>query len=62
MDIYEEIRELLDSLNREPLEVQLKEISEFPLDKILKEIAESPIPFIDYEPIPKPRRTRGKAF
>lgn len=50
MDIYEEIWELLESLNREPLEDQLKEI------------AESPIPFIDYEPIPKPRRTRGKAF
>ncbi len=50
MEIYEEIRELLDALSRESLEDQLKEI------------AESPIPFIDYEPIPKPRRTRRKAF
>jgi hypothetical protein len=44
-----EIRELLDSLAREPL------------DELLKEIAEAPIPFIDYEPIPKARRTRKKA-
>ena len=44
-----EIRELLDSLAREPL------------DELLKEIAEAPIPFIDYEPIPKARRTRRKA-
>ena len=43
-----EIRELLDSLAREPL------------DELLKEIAEAPIPFIDYEPIPKARRTRRK--
>ena len=43
-----EIRELLDSLAREPL------------DELLKEIAEAPIPFIDYEPIPKARRTRTK--
>jgi hypothetical protein len=43
-----EIRELLDSLAREPL------------DELLKEIAETPIPFIDYEPMPKPRRTRKK--
>lgn len=40
-----EIRELLDSLAREPL------------DELLKEIAEAPIPFIDYQPIPKARRT-----
>jgi hypothetical protein len=44
-----EIRELLDSLAREPLE------------DLLKEIAETPIPFIDYEPIPMARRTRRKA-
>ena len=44
-----EIRELLDSLAREPL------------DELLKEIAEAPIPFIDYEPIPKARRSRRKA-
>ena len=31
------------------------------LDKLLKEIAETPIPFIDYEPIPKARRTRKKS-
>jgi len=43
-----EIRELLDSLVREPLE------------DLLKEIAEAPIPFIDYEPIPKARKTRRK--
>jgi len=43
-----EIRELLDSLAREPLE------------DLLKEIAETPIPFIDYEPIPKARRTRKR--
>jgi hypothetical protein len=43
-----EIRELLDSLAREPL------------DELLKEIAEAPIPFIDYEPMPKARRTRKK--
>lgn len=62
MEIYEEIRELLDALSRESLEDQLKAIADYPLDQILKEIAESPIPFIDYEPIPKPRRTRRKAF
>ncbi len=43
-----EIRELLDSLTREPLE------------DLLKEITEAPIPFIDYEPTPKPRKTRIK--
>jgi len=42
------LRELLDSLTLEPL------------DDLLKEIAEAPIPFIDYEPIPKARRTRTK--
>lgn len=31
------------------------------LDELLKEIAETPIPFIDYEPIPKARRTRKKS-
>ena len=41
-----EIRELLDSLAREPL------------DELLKEIAETPIPFIDYEPTPMARKTR----
>ena len=45
-----EIRELLDSLGREPL------------DELLKEIAEAPIPFIDYEPIPKARGTRKKVL
>jgi hypothetical protein len=48
MEIYDEIRELLDSLQRESL------------DDLLKEIAEAPIPFIDYEPIPMPRRTRRR--
>jgi hypothetical protein len=43
-----EIRELLESLAHEPLE------------DLLKEIAEAPIPFIDYEPIPKARRTRKR--
>jgi hypothetical protein len=43
-----EIRELLDSLTREPLE------------DLLKEITETPIPFIDYEPTPKARKTRTK--
>ena len=41
-----EIRELLDSLARESL------------DDLLKEITEAPIPFIDYEPTPKARKTR----
>ena len=41
-----EIRELLDSIAREPLE------------DLLKEITEAPIPFIDYEPTPKARKTR----
>jgi hypothetical protein len=44
-----EIRELLDSLMSENL------------DDLLKEIAEAPLPFIDYEPIPKARRTRRKS-
>lgn len=48
MEIYDEIQELLDSLQRESLE------------DLLKEIAEAPIPFIDYEPIPKARRTRRR--
>ena len=43
-----EIRELLDSLMRENL------------DDLLKEITEAPLPFIDYEPTPKARRTRKK--
>jgi hypothetical protein len=43
-----ELQELLHSLAREPLE------------DLLKEIAETPIPFIDYEPTPKPRKTRIK--
>ena len=43
-----EIRELLDSIAREPLE------------DLLKAITEAPIPFIDYEPTPKPRKTRTK--
>ena len=47
MDAHEEIRELLESLTRESL------------DDLLKEISETPIPFIDDEPEPKPRRTRG---
>ena len=41
-----ELRELLDSLALESL------------DDLLKEITEAPIPFIDYEPTPKARRTR----
>lgn len=43
-----EIRELLDALTRESL------------GDLLKEIADAPIPFIDYEPSPKPRKTRRK--
>jgi len=43
-----EIRELLDSLER------------FSIEDLLKEITEAPIPFIDYEPTPKARRTRRK--
>ena len=43
-----EIRELLDSLALESL------------DDLLKEITEAPIPFIDYEPTPKARKTRTK--
>ena len=43
-----EIRELLDSLALESL------------DDLLKEITEAPIPFIDYEPTPKARKTRIK--
>lgn len=48
MEIYDEIRELLDSLEREPIE------------DLLKEIAEAPIPFIDFEPVDMPRRTRKR--
>ena len=43
-----ELRELLDSFALESL------------DDLLKEITEAPIPFIDYEPTPKPRKTRIK--
>jgi len=43
-----EIRELLDSLAREPL------------DELLKEIAEAPIFFTDSEEVSKPRRTRKR--
>lgn len=43
-----EIRELLDSLER------------FSIEDLLKEITEAPIPFIDYEPTPKARRTRKR--
>ena len=43
-----EIRELLDSLMRENL------------DDLLKEIMEAPLPFIDYEPTPKARKTRKR--
>ena len=43
-----ELRELLDSLALESL------------DDLLKEITEAPIPFIDYEPTPKARKTRIK--
>jgi hypothetical protein len=43
-----EIRELLDSLER------------FSIENLMKEIMEAPLPFIDYEPTPKPRRTRKK--
>jgi hypothetical protein len=45
-----EIRELLDSIAREPLK------------DLLKEITEAPIPFINYELTPKPRKTRRKAI
>ena len=48
MDLDREIQELLEEINRVPIE------------DLLREIAESPIPFLDYEPIPKPRRTRRK--
>ena len=43
-----EIRELLDSLER------------FSIENLMKEIMEAPLPFIDYEPTPKPRRTRKR--
>jgi hypothetical protein len=43
-----EIRELLDALER------------FSIEDLIKEIIEAPLPFIDYEPTPKPRRTRKK--
>lgn len=43
-----EIRELLDSLER------------FSIEDLMKEIMEAPLPFIDYEPTPKARRTRKK--
>ena len=43
-----ELRELLDSFALESL------------DDLLKEITEAPIPFIDYEPTPKARKTRIK--
>ena len=45
-----EIRELLDSLMRENLE------------DLLKEITEAPLPFIDYEPTPKARKTRKRGL
>ena len=45
-----EIRELLESITREPLE------------ELLKEIAETPISFVTDEPFTKPRRTRKKSF
>lgn len=44
-----EIRELLESVDCEPIE------------DLLKEIALTPIPFIDFEPTLKPRKTRKKA-
>jgi hypothetical protein len=44
-----EIRELLDSLER------------FSVEDLMKEIMETPLPFIDYEPTPKARRTRKKS-
>lgn len=48
MEMYDEIRELLDSLES------------FSLDQLLKETEETPLPFIDFEPVPKARRTRRK--
>ena len=45
-----EIRELLDSLER------------FSIEDLMKEIMEAPLPFIDYEPSPKARRTRKKGL
>ena len=48
MDIYDEIRELLDLLEQEPIE------------ELLKKISDEPIPFIDFEPISRPRRSRKK--
>jgi hypothetical protein len=55
-----EIRELLDSLALESLDDLLNSLMSESLDDLLKEIAEAPIPFIDYEPTPKARRTRTK--
>jgi hypothetical protein len=43
-----EIRELLDSLNRVPIE------------ELLRSISEEPIPFTDRENVSMPRRTRRK--
>lgn len=43
-----EIRELLESLEKEPIE------------ELLKRISEEPIPFTDWEKVSKPRRTRKK--
>lgn len=60
MENYGDIRELLDSISLESIEQQLKELSEYPIERILKELYESPIPFLDYEPDPKPRGTRKK--
>jgi hypothetical protein len=56
-----ELRELLDSLALESLDDLLDSLMSESLDDLLKEITEAPIPFIDYEPTPKARRTRRKA-
>lgn len=34
----------------------LNSIDKVPINDLLKEIAETPIPLIDFEPLPKPRR------
>ena len=47
-DWEKEIRELLDSLTLEPIE------------DLLKRLSEEPIPFIDFEPVYKPRKTRKR--
>ena len=59
-DWEKEIRELLDSLTLEPIEDLLRRLSEEPIEELLKKLSEEPIPFIDFEPVYKPRKTRKR--